>query len=714
MTAAIVLIFLASGLIWLAPLISDPMGVLFWRGGAYSDLLISHWPNAAFVHRSLAEWGQIPLWNPMILSGAPFAADPLSGLYYPPNWLAFAIAPGAAFNLLAWLHIAWGGLGTWKLSRALGVSSGPAIVAGVAFAGMPKLIGHLGLGHVSLVFAVCWTPWVLLAFDRAVKETKIRRLPSAALAGAALGMVFLIDPRWFLPMALFSGAYFVWQIAHSHKGVKGESGVDDLSLGKSSPPDTDSSDVGISWGKAASSLVIAGLMSLAIAAILAAPLGEFVSLSTRANLSLNETTELSLPVKYLLNVLAPEYTGWPEWQIYAGIVVVFLALIAIVSKVSGRWFWAGIVGISIVLALGNLTPLYGLMSAFVPGFGQLRVPPRSLFLSSFALAMLAGMGLDQLLKGKVRIRQVRIVGAALAGVALVLALWFWLQDRAGLQSASYVVSVALIGISVIWAGISIRKQSRVTILGWCVLVVLDLGLLNLTTVEVRPVPSAGNVIAQIQADNSRAFSPSYSLTQPAAATAGLELADGINPLQLATYWEFMSRATGFAADEYSVTLPSFSAGGPQEEWGFRPDADLMGMLSISQIVSAYPIDDSELEFEGMKEGLHVYNNPRARPRAWVEGGDPVEVLEYSPNRVVMSAVGPGLLVTSEIDYPGWQVEIDGTPGSIETYEGILRAVELSAGEHEVELTFRSGSLGAGALVTLLGLIVLASLWIRRR
>ena len=161
MTAAIVLVFLLSGLLWLAPLISDPMGVLFWRGGAYSDLLISHWPNAVFVRQSLVEWGQVPLWNPMILSGAPFAADPLSGLYYPPTWLAFAIAPGAAFNLLVWLHIAWGGLGTWKLSRALGVSSGPAIVAGLPFAGMPKLIGHIGLAHVSLVFAVCWTPWVL-------------------------------------------------------------------------------------------------------------------------------------------------------------------------------------------------------------------------------------------------------------------------------------------------------------------------------------------------------------------------------------------------------------------------------------------------------------------------------------------------------------------------------------------------------------------------
>ncbi|MEE9216273.1 MAG: hypothetical protein V3U32_02455 [Anaerolineales bacterium] len=746
MTAAIVLVFLLSGLLWLAPLISDPMGVLFWRGGAFSDLLISHWPNAAFVRHSLIEWGQLPLWNPMILSGAPFAADPLSGLYYPPNWLAFAIAPGFAFNLLAWLHLAWGGLGTWKLSRALGVSSGPAIVAGLAFAGMPKLIGHIGLGHVSLVFAVCWTPWVLLAFDRAVRKMDL--LPSAALAGAALGMVFLIDPRWYLPMALLSGAYVVWRIAHSHKVSGGDSlgngpnweesegayhgnrpnlgrgaspqatedsqddgpnlGREPLSQAKEDPPGD-----GPHWGRAASSLIIAGLMSLAIAAILAAPFGEFVSLSTRADLALGESAELSLPASYLLNVLAPEYAGWPEWQIYAGVVLLFLALAALAGRAQGRWFWAGIIIFSFVLALGNLTPLYGLMSALVPGFGQLRVPPRSLFLSSFALAMLAGMGLDQILKRRIPIKKLRVIGAALVGIMLPLALWFWLQNQTALQSAAYVVSAALIGLSVLWAGISVGKPSQRLIFGWCLLIALDLSLINLSTLEVRPVPDTGNVFAQVEVGNARVFSPSYSLPQLAAASAGIELADGINPLQLASYWEYMSRATGFDGDEYSVTLPPFSEGGPQAEWGFEPDATLMGNLSISQVVSAYPIADTKLEFEAMEDGLYIYNNPQARPRAWIEGGELVQIREQTANRLAMIATGPGLLITSEIMYPGWEVEIDGTPGSLETYQGLLRAVHLPPGEHEVEFTFRSGSLRVGALISILGLIVLASLWIRR-
>jgi hypothetical protein len=272
----------------------------------------------------------------MILSGAPFAADPLSGLYYPPNWLAIAINPGVAFNVLTWLHIAWGGLGMWRFGRALGISNGSAVVAGLAFAGMPKLIGHIGLGHTSLVFAVYWTPWVLLAFHRAIDRMNAR---SAALAGAVLGLVFLIDPRWYLPLALLSGAFVIWSFAHSHrlpkeaKRLEPRKGQSERAEGGiiRSPElavDTDSSvrgdQVSIvpedsaeqrspqrksrrSWVRAASLLVIAGLMSLAIAAILAAPMGEFVSLSTRADLSLAQSTALSLPPENLLNLLAPEW-----------------------------------------------------------------------------------------------------------------------------------------------------------------------------------------------------------------------------------------------------------------------------------------------------------------------------------------------------------------------------------------------------------------------
>jgi hypothetical protein len=372
-----------------------------------------------------------------------------------------------------------------------------------------------------------------------------------------------------------------------------------------------------------------------------------------------------------------------------------------------------VVAATLIIALGDLTPMYGLLSALVPGFGQLRVPPRSLFVSAVAMAILAGMGLDQIFLGKVNPRQLRILGAVLAGIALLLALVFWFLNQSVLQSLAYVITAALIGISTLWAGGSARRPARWTVVGWCLLIVLDLSLVNLTTVEARPVPDLKDDWAPPGIDGSRIFSPSYSLPQPAAAVAGIELADGINPLQMASYVDYMSQATGFTSEEYSVTLPPFPEADPQVNWGFEPDLALMGNLAISQVVSEYRIPNTGLELERQEQGRYYYTNPQARPRSWVEGGESAKVLDWSPNRILIRASGPGLLVLSEIMYPGWQVEVDGKPVSLEAYEGLLRAVQLGAGGHEVEFTFQSNSLRAGLLITLLGLLILGSLWIRR-
>ena len=112
-------LFLIAGMIWLSPLLSCPACVPFQPSTQHSDLLVSHWPNATFLQRSLLDDGQIPLWNPMILSGAPFAADPLAGLWYPPNWLLLVLPLSLGFNLLLWLHLAWAGWGAYGSNWAI-------------------------------------------------------------------------------------------------------------------------------------------------------------------------------------------------------------------------------------------------------------------------------------------------------------------------------------------------------------------------------------------------------------------------------------------------------------------------------------------------------------------------------------------------------------------------------------------------------------------
>ena len=131
-------------------------------GAAYSDLSISHYPNAIFFRESIVNWGEIPLWSSTIMGGYPFAANPLSGLWYPPGWLALILPLPLGFNLLIGVHLVWGGIGLYKLLRAEGLGMPGALLAGLSFGLLPKLFAHYGAGHLTLLYAVPWTPWLLL------------------------------------------------------------------------------------------------------------------------------------------------------------------------------------------------------------------------------------------------------------------------------------------------------------------------------------------------------------------------------------------------------------------------------------------------------------------------------------------------------------------------------------------------------------------------
>ena len=72
----------------------------------------------------------------------------------------------------------------------------------------------------------------------------------------------------------------------------------------------------------------------------------------------------------------------------------------------------------------------------------------------------------------------------------------------------------------------------------------------------------------------------------------------------------------------------------------------------------------------------------------------MELTHYDTNELayrVESARG-GVVVFSEIYYPGWTVTIDGKEVELGRVNYVLRALKVPAGKHEVRMEFRPASI----------------------
>lgn len=108
---------------------------------------------------------------------------------------------------------------------------------------------------------------------------------------------------------------------------------------------------------------------------------------------------------------------------------------------------------------------------------------------------------------------------------------------------------------------------------------------------------------------------------------------------------------------------------------------------------------------------------------WSEGHKDAEsvaqLTSYEPNRLtyhVSSAKG-GVVVFSEIYYPGWQATIDGAPVDIARADYILRAMHVPSGSHTIEMWFEPQSIRVTetiAYVALALLVIGVMAWVWRQ
>ena len=637
------LAFLLMGGLALGPVLIDPADRLPYPAHSlYSDLTLTHWSAFEYTRQQLAATGEIPLWRTSILSGTPFAADPLSGLFYPPHWLAlFTPLPLApALNLLLWLHLALAAGAMNALMRRWGAARGAALASALAYAATPKLIAHLGLGHLTLVEAWAWLPVVLVPLS---PSTDRRDAGAEVLwSGAALGVCLLADARLAVYAAILAVSYLVVSGARRSRRA---------------------------WPRVMAQVVILLAVALTLSAAVWLPALMLSGETSRAALSIEEAGALSLDPIYLLGLFVPDRSGAAERTTYVGLSVLALAVIAWrrgrppAARLRG-WLII-VIGLGTVLALGSYTPLYELIHR-LPGASLLRVPARAWLMTAFALAALAGFGLHRL-------------GAAVR--------------RPETQKFVWAIGLAIIAID---------------------LLPVDWAVYRAATVDEAFAPgrAAADWLAR-QPGEFRVYSPSLSIPQHVAQQFGLQLADGVDPLQLARYVRFMQTATGVGAWGYSVTLPAFPGLQSDEDVhtvlkDVTPDAAALGLLNVKYVAADFPIHAADLIERARFGATIVYENTRMQPRARLAAGPgQVRLVEQRANRLVVEATGPGTLVLSEVYAADWTVTLDGQPAAIRPAADVLRGVDVPAGAHTLELVYQPRAVYAGALLSLLSTLALA-------
>jgi len=127
---------------------------------------------------------------------------------------------------------------------------------------------------------------------------------------------------------------------------------------------------------------------------------------------------------------------------------------------------------------------------------------------------------------------------------------------------------------------------------------------------------------------------------------------------------------------------------------------------------------------GDKDVREILDNPGFDPRttALLEG--PAPQLAVTPTRpatvdfksyslhsaeLAVESEAPGLLVFSEVNYPGWHATVNGTNAQVLTVDAALRGVNIPSGHSTVGFYYRPATLILGAITTFVTLIVIGLL-----
>jgi hypothetical protein len=701
------------------------------------DVFRIFFPDSAFLLESLRT-GELPLWNPYLRLGQPFAATLYSQVFYPPRWAAVLLAgPIAAMTVLQVFHVAVAAAGVFLLARQLRLSWGASLVAGAMFGASPMMT-ELGIQQ-NVVAAAAWSGFILSA---------------ARAAAAQPGPVPVARLAAFTALSLLAGSpeTTLWQ------------GLVSLL---------------VLWGsgrrRADAVRVLGGLaLAGALAALVLLPAAEFAmnSLRTRGPEFASQRLAWSVSWAQLLSTVWPladwprgPYWGGDQWFMinqFLGSVACALACVgAIAGPRRARPFVVGAL-LFALLSLGRHFPPAAVLLQ-VPPFSLFRYPAKYFVAAAFCLSLLSGFGLEAMGRLSRRVRPsilravLAFVGLGVAiGVAGPLVRLLPMRESAALGIAWPLLFLGLATVFLFILPRSFARPSRVRH-ALAALAVLELVAAHrlLTVPKYSPHEPLARTSAlrpllpeplsgRISTDTGGPVDPTQAA--PSAVANLIELSrDRLIPNRFVE--EQLPALEGYGAPE-----PARS-----DMFHLARERNIYDLTGVTWYVREGPPPFADLELlQTLEDGTTLSRSRTALPRAflvqkaqvvpdaealkavldpaqtfrhtaWLATGAPLDrppcegtaqLVEASARRLELTvdACDDSYLVLSDSHYPGWHATLDGAATPIHRADFALRAVRVPPGLHHVRFEYSPLSFHVGLAASLLALggIAAALLMARRR
>ena len=673
--------------------------VFFWPlilGGdwhiphAGGDLESFIWPTYRFAAKSIQS-GTLPLWNPYLHSGSPFAADNQSGLFYPPN-IILAIFPDVSYRVIEWLvilHIFIAGAGMYYASKYQYrcTTIYPPLAASLAFQFSSIFVTHVG--NLNIIASASYLPWAWFFMQR-LRDT--RSYKSASIVAIPLSLSILsghAQISLIICIAIF--VFSVWNLkitAHKQKW---------LTL-----------------------ITYTAVLTVGLSAISILPSIEMSQYTQRASYTYQEASRFNVPIEGLAGMISPLLYGrgsqhfWPSWDRvelgFTGLTTLFLATLGLrLNKPRASLLLVGAIGL--IVALGNATPVHKLMYDYLPGFSLLRVPARFILLTNFTIAMLACAGLHYWETTKTNFnniwRPLLITGLS---VIVVLSLAWYVTSQKYPDAASNTLPIALFICLITLGSIAIVGHRWIVLLIGIELIGLgawietdyrnpEKGYIEGPAVQylrTQPGPYRIDVAAS-------SWQPNAPLVHQIESINGLH-----NPMTLAHYDNYYWSVNHRGSPQYNFLNAKFlitDKDKPAADSTFVPiyDEDSQvdiylntnSLARINLIYNTINVDNEQDAFDAIHNSDFDPNHKVVvqngiKLNSSTPGADSLSYSVYDSHSqtIQVSTTTDAYLVFSEVWYPGWSVTINGKPSQFTRANFAFRSVYIPKGDHTVTAQFQ--------------------------